>query len=175
MRCAVGGCHRSAEKRGWCGGHYYRWRKHGAPIGGRNRNGVHQKFLDEFTDPLTDECVLWPFPTATRPYAKTKDGHAHRIICKKFHGERPSDKHEVAHGCGNDLCINPRHLRWATPVENNADKADHGTQPTKLTRDQVIAIRASSDTCTRLSDAYGVSRSTISNVRTRKVWDRRGT
>jgi hypothetical protein len=33
-RCAVDGCDRAAESRGWCHAHYQRWRRHGDPIAG---------------------------------------------------------------------------------------------------------------------------------------------
>ncbi|MGH9088784.1 MAG: HNH endonuclease [Acidimicrobiales bacterium] len=32
--CAVDGCTRGRRCRGWCDAHYYRWRKHGDPLGG---------------------------------------------------------------------------------------------------------------------------------------------
>ena len=37
--CAVEGCEREAEKRGWCNAHYWRWRQHGDPLGrAKHRN-----------------------------------------------------------------------------------------------------------------------------------------
>jgi hypothetical protein len=41
--CEVSGCGRETEKRGWCGRHYQRWRKHGDPlINQRERNKDRQ-------------------------------------------------------------------------------------------------------------------------------------
>jgi hypothetical protein len=51
----------------------------------------------------------------------------HRIVCKEFHGAAPSPEHQVAHGDGNGINNNKDNLRWATPVENEADKVLHGT------------------------------------------------
>src|ERR1039458_3356779 len=77
----------------------------------------------------TDQCIAWPFGESGHGYgAKVSDlGYPHQFICRKFHGPEPTAKHEVAHGCGNRICINPKHLRWATHTENEADKLLHGT------------------------------------------------
>lgn len=32
--CSIEGCTRTAIRRGWCGAHYARWRRHGDPLGG---------------------------------------------------------------------------------------------------------------------------------------------
>lgn len=32
--CSVDGCEKRAEKRGWCSGHYSRWKRHGDPLRG---------------------------------------------------------------------------------------------------------------------------------------------
>lgn len=36
--CAIPECGKAAEKRGWCNGHYIRWRRHGDPLAGRPSN-----------------------------------------------------------------------------------------------------------------------------------------
>lgn len=51
----------------------------------------------------------------------------HRIVCIAFHGEPPSPRHEVAHGDGCRYNNHKDNLRWATHVENEADKITHGT------------------------------------------------
>jgi hypothetical protein len=70
-------------------------------------------------------------------------------MCQAAHGAQPTDAHEAAHFCGVRHCINPRHLRWATTVENDADKDRHGTrQPgpkerfAKITQEDADDIRA---------------------------------
>jgi hypothetical protein len=54
---------------------------------------------------------------------------ATRVMCKLAHGPAPTPKHHAAHSCGkgHEACINPKHLRWATPRENAADAKLHGT------------------------------------------------
>lgn len=58
---------------------------------------------------------------------KRKLAHVHRLVCEAFHGVPPSDAHEVAHADGDAHNNAASNLRWATRVENEADKADHGT------------------------------------------------
>lgn len=80
----------------------------------------------------TDECVLWPHSTNGRGYgqfrAQGKALKAHRAVCSLAHGEPPNgSKSDAAHSCGNRLCINPRHLRWADRSQNMEDSRQHGT------------------------------------------------
>jgi hypothetical protein len=51
----------------------------------------------------------------------------HVIICKTFHGEKPSVRHHAAHNNGDFNDNRPANLRWATPEENQADRILHGT------------------------------------------------
>ncbi|WP_425339241.1 hypothetical protein [Methylorubrum extorquens] len=53
-------------------------------------------------------------------------------MCALVHGPAPSEKHQVAHSCGKGHtgCVSPKHLRWATPLENANDKRLHGTMLT---------------------------------------------
>lgn len=36
MTCTITGCRKPRVARGWCEGHYRRWRRHGDPLGGRH-------------------------------------------------------------------------------------------------------------------------------------------
>jgi hypothetical protein len=104
---------------------------------------------------------------------------AHRYVCEKAHGPPPSPEHETAHSCGNRPCVNRWHLRWATKVENAADRMLHGTDPrgeknghAKLARSAVeeIISRRGIETGRSLAKRFGVTPTQISNIQLRKQW-----
>lgn len=101
----------------------------------------------------------------------------HVMVCEAFFGPRPSRDHHAAHR--NGICTDNRveNLRWATKVENEADKLDHGVRPMgemhphhKLTEDQVRSIRSRKTPLQEEAVRYGVSITTISYIRNRKTW-----
>lgn len=130
-----------------------------------------------------DECILWPFGLSRTGYGfmriNGEHGEVHRFVCRRFHGKRPAGK-QVAHSCGVRRCVNPEHLRWATPKQNTADKTEHGTQTygqrhprAKLTTAQVIEIRELKRQGVRhraIADQFGVAESTISRIVNNKKW-----
>ncbi len=124
-----------------------------------------------------DWCINWPYGTNSSGYGKAnypgfKTTRAHRIICELWHGPPPSPKHEAAHSCGRRICVNPLHLRWATPAQNCADKIEHGTNSRKLTESDVRAIRnlRGVQTQQKLGEMFGVDQATISEIQTGRIW-----
>jgi DNA-binding transcriptional regulator YiaG len=78
------------------------------------------------------------------------------------------------------LCVNPKHLRWATPKENMADQYKHGTRvmgekhpQSKLSEFDVREIRkaADSESQDEIAARFGVSRATVSDIINRRTWD----
>jgi hypothetical protein len=52
----------------------------------------------------------------------------HALVCEAFHGPKPSPKHQVAHFPDrNPLNNTVGNLRWATALENHADRRIHET------------------------------------------------
>lgn len=117
-----------------------------------------------------------------RRYVLIDDSGARRyvrratLVCEAFHGHRPEGM-VVRHLDGsrdNDAAMN---LCWSTQAENIADKREHGTMPmgehhyaAKLNPQSVAAIRASRLSYSVLAGHYGVSKSTIGDVKSGRTW-----
>jgi hypothetical protein len=103
-------------------------------------------------------------------------------MCELVNGHPPFERAEAAHACGNGKrgCVSPRHLRWATPKENNWDRVDHGTDNRgercgthKLKEPEVFEIDrllSSGSSHQDLADLYGVHRCTITDIAKGKNW-----
>jgi hypothetical protein len=107
---------------------------------------------------------------------KGKRVMVHRIAYERYRGPIPSGLF-VCHTCDVRCCVNPDHLFLGTKAENNADRhrkgrtlrgADNGK--TKLSPEQVLAIRASTDTERALGHKYGVAHCTVGSIRRRTTW-----
>ena len=111
--------------------------------------------LDEFNELVqleSDDCIEWPGCVDGKGYGRMSiNGRmvsVNRLALEHRVGP-PPPRHEAAHGpCHNRRCMNYRHLRWATRVENAADQVRDGTDMrgtkhplAKLTDDKVREIR----------------------------------
>jgi hypothetical protein len=104
---------------------------------------------------------------------------AHVLVCETFHGQRPSQDHEVAHSNGNRRDNRPNNLRWATRKENKADAIRHNVAPrgithgmAKLTEDDVRRIRQlrRSLTLQSIADCFGISYGHAKGIIHRRTW-----
>lgn len=187
--CAVVDCngdaHASGCAQGFCKAHYRRLLRHGDPLGGGTSMGARKRWIEQHANHIGIECLNWPFSRNENGYGQFKVAGqstlASRVMCEAAHGAPPSPTHQAAHSCGNGArgCMNPQHLRWATRVENEADKVEHGTLPrgerqgnSKLTADDVRAIRQQAETATHgvVAKRFGVARSQISRIVNGDQW-----
>ncbi len=127
-------------------------------------------------------CYIWVGGITQSGYGRLKvDGkmfRSHRLVWEKENGFIP-DGLCVCHRCDNPLCVNPDHLFLGTNAENTADKMKKGRHfaqygemhgQAKLTKAEVIEIRSTPYLPSEMARKYGVSRSTIKNIKKRKVW-----
>jgi hypothetical protein len=132
-----------------------------------------------------DSCLIWPFAAKSAGYGiiQVPNGRslvASRVMCAIAHGRAPDETMEAAHSCGNPMCVNPKHLRWATSKENHLDRRIHGTdhsgekaRDAKLTVEaveQIRARRANGESLRALGKAFGVTHSAIQFVVAEKTW-----
>lgn len=183
--CSVLGCGRKKDRLGLCTRHYMRNRRNGSPTDGRSPPGSHIEFIMNAIRQDCNECIIWPFSVnAATGYGQTKiDGvtttpHRAALIIKS--GLNPGRGVHAAHApeiCHNRMCINPNHLRWATPLENERDKEKDGTKLTGinvhnaiLTADQVLRIRSDTRKNKPLATEMGVGVNIVENVRYGKTY-----
>ncbi len=109
------------------------------------------------------------------PHGQARNWRLHRAIYETVVG--PIGDLHVLHRCDNRPCGNPTHLFLGTELDNHRDKAAKGRSArgerqhlARLTAERVREIRLSPASCDVLAAAYGVSRTTIKDVRFRRTW-----
>lgn len=181
--CSVDGCNGEVIARGYCTPHYYRDLRHGSPFAGATNKGAAQQWITDHIDHQENCCLIWPFAKDKSGYGRFGSGLAHRAMCSASHGSPPSARSDAAHSCNNGHlgCVNPKHLRWATRAENEADKilnktdnrgSRHGMS--KLNEAQVIEIRSLYSSTNMLqkeiAETYSITRMTVSDIVRRRSW-----
>ena len=126
--CSIEGCDRPrGRRRGWCELHYDRWRRSGQ-LEPRRNSGLkttEQRFWPNVD--TSGDCWLWTGHLNSKGYggATRGDGsrtYAHRLSYELHHGPIPEGV-LVDHLCHVRHCVNPAHLRLATPDENQQNRA----------------------------------------------------
>jgi hypothetical protein len=189
--CSVLGCDKPHVALGYCRKHWARLRRTGSPDCTQHRNKARptagyravQTWAAEHASYAEADCLIWPFARNVKGYGLIGSAYhtAHRHICFLAHGKEPTPSHEVAHSCGNGHlgCVNPNHLRWATKLENMADKKLHGrasrgskVHGSRLTEDDVREIRRLGGTMLQreIAAIFNVSSFAVSSVLRRQTW-----
>jgi hypothetical protein len=137
---------------------------------------------------VSDECLIWPFHRMNNGYApigipgtRTKTT-ASRVVCERLHGPAPTPQHQAAHNCGKGHlgCVNPNHIEWKTPAQNQADRIIHGTSNrgarqwmSKLEPPQVYEIRRLAKAKlpqAEIAARFGIEQPTVSRIVSRGTW-----
>lgn len=143
--CTVSGCERPHNARGYCFGHYERWKKLGHPDADRPLN-THVHPTASLADRLArripaglsdDECWIWQGAVGGRKPGRGYSGYgkftvrgrqydAHRVSWELHNGRPIPHGYQVMHKCDTPLCVNPRHLGIGTNDDNMADMETKG-------------------------------------------------
>lgn len=159
-------------------------------------NGKRKPTIDRFWPKVnkTETCWFWTGAADSKwgygsLYHEDRVHLAHRVSWMLFRGPIPEGM-DVCHKCDTPPCVNPDHLFIGTRLDNmrdcsfkgrhflqkNPSRARRGEQchKSKFITGEVIAIRAiyahGGIGLTRLSRAYGISKSAMHSIVTRKSW-----
>lgn len=132
-----------------------------------------------------NECLEWWGGKNGVGYAsiRTKAGHflGHRVALEwKIKRQLEPDEY-ACHECDNPGCVNPYHLYAGTPLSNSQDKHNRRRAKfnpcrgerhplSKLTVEQIIEIRNSTEQARTICKKYGVGSTLIYNIRSGKTW-----
>lgn len=183
--CSMEGCDKKHFGRGLCNSHYVRAKRSGAGIPEaslRTPAGSVEAWLRAHVSWAGDDCLQFPFCRNWKGYGlATFNGRrtgAHRVMCELAHGAAPCPDMQAGHLChkGHLGCVNPRHLAWMTQRENQSEKprrlrgARH--HKAKLGPVDVIGARLMMESMTiaRVASEFGVSQSTMGEIKHRQKW-----
>ena len=144
--CSVEGCERQYLASGYCTAHHHRWRRYGEvfpeiPVKERAcppRVNPEIRFWAKVdrdgptASHMETPCWLWLANTTGRgrhglfTLLNQQKILAHRFAYELRHGPMPEGQ-QLDHRCLNKICVNPDHLRPATPKQNNENlSGGHG-------------------------------------------------
>lgn len=139
-----------------------------------------RRWLERHLDHEDKEfCLIWPLSRAQNGYPTAGKGNAirpHRVMCEHRHGAAPSSNHQAAHSCGNGHlgCVNPWHLNWRTPAENQRERYQQRGRlaSRKLTPEQVDEIRSmkSRERTVDTAARFQVTEANIRQIQSGKTW-----
>jgi len=185
--CKIDGCERPAKGRGWCTTHWARWRKYGDPLAVRQVQHHGLSLKERFWINVQQGSGCWEWQGYKDPngYGRLNVNNvpklAHRLSWEIEHNVTLSPQEHVCHKCDNPSCVRPSHLFIGDHAANMADKMNKGRHVygigqgeahgcSKLTENDIRAIRSSAETGVALARQYGVSTTNISDIRNRRIW-----
>lgn len=158
-------------------------------MSGRKPNGTPIDigyFFDRSIPEPNSGCWIWLNADGAQGYGRMrvngKTRNAHRAAYEIANDTILTSDIDVCHRCDTPACVNPDHLFAGTRKENMEDCARKNRirPPTplmgdespnsKLTEDDVRAIRADNRSNRALARHYGLDKGTIAAVRKRLTW-----
>lgn len=148
--------------------------------GERDLEGKRAFFMSRALPEPNSGCWLWTGSLTKGGYAMFSCGPDKRRAARAAYSlfcEEISEGLMIRHACDTPLCVNPDHLLPGTAQQNSDDMVARGrrllgskSHNAKLTEAQVIAILASKAKQKDLAVRYGVSKATISLIKSGKHW-----
>ena len=153
-------------------------------------NSLEERFWSKVKRLPQDGCWEWQASLDTKGYGNfgmpRNDGtgrflmkRAHRIAYELETRSPLTSSQHLCHTCDNRKCVRPSHLFVGNPKLNMADCAAKGrfgdrsgenNPRSKLTYEDVRAIRESKLPLSQLCARYGLSESALSDARRGKTW-----
>jgi len=120
--CSIDGCVGPSRTRGWCGRHYWRWRKHGDPLKVQRIHGDDIARLMSYVRFDPSGCWLWTGTQNGKGYGKMvwrgRKCGAHRVSYALLKSPL-TEGLELDHLCRVRACVNPAHLEQVTSRVNS--------------------------------------------------------
>ena len=142
---------------------------------------VYSTFLNDFLKPTKDKNEYLELGLSTRQSKQRKFWKVHQLVAKVYLGNPPEYMKDptVDHINGNIFDNNYRNLRWMERGINSSIRRNKGVgeqnHEAKLTEEQVIEICEvliqNEKSLKEIADLYGVDKSTISNIKRKKLGD----
>lgn len=165
---------------------YFAKRRFCSPQCAARATARHLPLVDRLNQKLdkSGDCWLWTGCRSKAGYGlfsyRNRLISAHRAAFIAFRCEDPSGK-VVCHKCDTPACCNPDHLFLGTQGDNIRDMHSKGRagcagvkgskhHSAKLTEADILSIRSSACDASTLADQYGITRTSIYLIRSRKTW-----
>lgn len=131
-----------------------------------------ERFWSKVRRGAEDECWEW-LGCKLNGYGRFRWAEetttAHRVAWELTHGKIPEGL-VVRHRC-RGKCVNPNHMELGTYRDNIDDKYRDGTNAKKLTEENAREIlRRDNDRLVDLAKEFGVSKSSICDIRQGRTW-----
>jgi len=150
---------------------------------GRPETPIRYRLLAKIDLKNSTGCWEWSGARVPQGYGliKRKDGtqlRAHRVAYELVYGLIPKGMF-VCHRCDNPSCVRPSHLFVGSHDQNMADMVakgraarmqGHCNGSAKLKAIEVISIRTSVDSYSRIARQFGVSSSAVGLIKRRERW-----
>ena len=146
------------------------------------RKSLQERFDEKFIPDPNSGCWLWTAYCNKLGYGTFKlrdmSVHAHRISYQLYRGDITTGL-DVLHRCDVRSCVNPSHLFLGTQQDNIRDMVAKNRQSgalgqnnifSKLTSDQILAIRADQRPQRLVAADYGIDKTHVWRIRTKKAW-----